>query len=345
MTFGFRLRPLRVLVALSLVSTTAAIGLVGIQPASASAFVDKPNTRTAASALPASPNNSWRRDVIDAADDVDWYKFTVATSGYIRITLGDLPADYSLDLFTATGSLVASSHQSGVMFERIYRPVHADSYFVRVKSAAGAFDAVNAYSLMFQPLAERVIILNWAIVPRAEYPDYNIIEGDVLNNTAQWREVIIVAQRLDIDNEPIPDGFLGAAFGSTVVVAMAPRSVAHFMVFDTEPPLELDHYRLGSFQDTTKNRPISGVTLSPDATSDVAGTRHFPGHVTNNSGMTLKYLVAIAAYYDARGRLLQFWFDVHNNVANHASPAYEVTMPALAANLTQYQAVGDNSSD
>jgi len=39
------------------------------------------------------------------------------------------------------------------------------------------------------------------------------------------------------------------------------------------------------------------------------------------------------------------WFDVHDNVANHASPAFEVTMPALAANFTQYQAVGDNSSD
>jgi hypothetical protein len=39
------------------------------------------------------------------------------------------------------------------------------------------------------------------------------------------------------------------------------------------------------------------------------------------------------------------WFDVHDNVANHASPAFEVTMPALDANFTQYQAVGDNSSD
>ena len=259
----------------ALAATTAAIGLVGVEPACATVYVDKPNTRTAANAFPASPNNSWRRDVIDTVDDVDWYKFTVAKSGYVRITLGDLPVDYSLDLFTATGSLVASSHRSGVMFERIYRPVHADTYFVRVKSAAVAFDAVNVVPLMFQPLAERVIILNWAIVPRAEYPDYNVIEGDVMNNTAQWREVVIVAQRLDIDNEPIPDGFLGAAFGGTVVEAMAPRSVAHFIVFDTDPPLELDHYRLGPFQDTTKTRPIAGVSISPDATSDVAGRATF----------------------------------------------------------------------
>src|SRR3954469_9455609 len=77
------------------------------------------------------------RDVIDAADDVDWYKFTIAKSGYIRIMLGDLPVDYSLDLYPSTGALVGSSHKSGGMCEGIYRAVHAATYFVRVKSVAG----------------------------------------------------------------------------------------------------------------------------------------------------------------------------------------------------------------
>ncbi|GAB2967262.1 hypothetical protein GCM10027048_42430 [Hymenobacter coalescens] len=83
------------------------------------------------------------------AADVDWYSFTSSsTNNNIKVTLSTLPADYELELYNASGTLLYSSTSSGTNPETItYNGAPAATYYVRVYGYNGATSNTTAYTL------------------------------------------------------------------------------------------------------------------------------------------------------------------------------------------------------
>ncbi len=89
---------------------------------------------------------------IASATDVDWFKFanTSATPN-IRVTLSNLPANYNMKLYRASG-LLATSANAGTTNEQItyYSSTVSSNYKVNVYGASGAYNATACYTLTVQ---------------------------------------------------------------------------------------------------------------------------------------------------------------------------------------------------
>ncbi|MDO7876142.1 N-acetylmuramoyl-L-alanine amidase [Hymenobacter sp. ASUV-10] len=102
-------------------------------------------TLAASKALGVNVNNT---AYICPATDVDWYKFTsTSTNNNLKITLTTLPADYELELYNASGTLLYSSTLAGTSAETItYNGAPAATYYVKVYGYSGATSS-TAYTL------------------------------------------------------------------------------------------------------------------------------------------------------------------------------------------------------
>ncbi len=83
------------------------------------------------------------------ATDVDWYNFvTNATNNDVKVTLTNLPFDYELELYNATGTLLFSSTNAATTAETIiYNNAPAATYYVKVYGYNGATSNTTAYTL------------------------------------------------------------------------------------------------------------------------------------------------------------------------------------------------------
>ncbi|MDF2881034.1 MAG: zinc metalloprotease [Clostridiaceae bacterium] len=85
---------------------------------------------------------------IGNSTDVDYYKFTQSSIGYINVSLTNLPGDYDLYLYNSSGNLVARSYNSGTLAESIsYYARKTGTYYVKVIGYNGAYSTSMAYSL------------------------------------------------------------------------------------------------------------------------------------------------------------------------------------------------------
>lgn len=82
--------------------------------------------------------------------DEDWYAFAnLSTAKNIRVTLTNLPADYDIQLYNPSGTLVASSANAGTTSETmIYNNGVIGTYKIRVYGYSGAWHGTTAYSLL-----------------------------------------------------------------------------------------------------------------------------------------------------------------------------------------------------
>ena len=103
-------------------------------------------TRAASRAIGVNVNNS---AYICPATDIDWYQFTSSTTNNnIQLTLSTLPANYELQLYNASGTLLASSTAAGTATETlVYNAAPAATYYVKVYGSGGATSASAAYTL------------------------------------------------------------------------------------------------------------------------------------------------------------------------------------------------------
>lgn len=84
---------------------------------------------------------------IYTATDVDYYKFTVASSKSISISLSNLPGDYDLYLVNSSGTVLASSEKAGTTSEAITYTASAGTYYVKVIGYSGAKSTTVKYAL------------------------------------------------------------------------------------------------------------------------------------------------------------------------------------------------------
>jgi hypothetical protein len=90
---------------------------------------------------------------IATATDVDWISFTLSPGDHYSVTLSTLPADYTFTVYhlAASGSLskIGEAVDNHDLAAQVLSSssVVGGTYLVKVHSAAGASDAVNAYTL------------------------------------------------------------------------------------------------------------------------------------------------------------------------------------------------------
>lgn len=100
---------------------------------------------TFASATPLPDSWSVQETLYDASD-LDYWSFTTAAGGVVRVALTELPVDYDLTLFNAAGTPIAASWNGGTTDDVISRGLPAGTYVARVEPYA-APDPDQSYSL------------------------------------------------------------------------------------------------------------------------------------------------------------------------------------------------------
>jgi hypothetical protein len=86
-------------------------------------------------------------DPLDTSTDVDFWRLTVPTLSRVTVTLSALPADYTLSLRTADGSVIATSRRPGTSDESLSVWLEPGSYLVRV-IAVGRTSSPAPYALL-----------------------------------------------------------------------------------------------------------------------------------------------------------------------------------------------------
>ncbi len=89
---------------------------------------------------------------ISSNTDEDYYRFyTTSTQSKIKVTLKNLPFNYDLQLYNATGSVTGTSQNSGTTNDSvILNTTTTGGYVVRVYSPSGAFSNSQCYTLNIQ---------------------------------------------------------------------------------------------------------------------------------------------------------------------------------------------------
>jgi hypothetical protein len=109
------------------------------------------STNGTASGAATIPFNTDIKGLINTTTDNDYYKFVITTGGTATITLGTLPADFDIRLYSSNGtSQLAISQNGGTTSETISRTYTAGTYYVRVYGYNGANSTSTCYTLKVQ---------------------------------------------------------------------------------------------------------------------------------------------------------------------------------------------------
>lgn len=127
-------------------AVSSAYDAIGVGGGSSSTDPYEPNN-TRSQAYTISKGTTYNA-YIGSSTDVDYYKFTQGTTGYITINLTNLPYDYDLYLYNSSGTLVARSENANTTSEYIrYNASRTGTYYVKVVGYNGAYSTSTAYSL------------------------------------------------------------------------------------------------------------------------------------------------------------------------------------------------------
>jgi hypothetical protein len=78
------------------------------------------------------------QDWVGSADTNDYYRFTVASTSNLNLSLNGLTSDADVQLLNSSGSLIQSSANAGTSAESIVRQVNAGTYYIRVLPYSGS---------------------------------------------------------------------------------------------------------------------------------------------------------------------------------------------------------------
>lgn len=265
-----------------------------LPPAPAVGLSDQPGT--CAGATTNSSVNVWLSETVGSTTDQDWYRFTVSSQTYVLITLGDLPANYQLELYGACGTKLAGSNRSGRTYEEIYRNLAVGTYRVRVSGVSGA-NSSSPYALRIRPLAQAVSVLSYSVF--TDSYGYLNIPGEVLNNTTTNREFVkISATFYNASNQ-----VLDTDFTYTLPDIVKARTRGAFLLWAPKPA-GFDHLKLVVSTWTTTDAPVPGLAISPGVRNvDAYDWLHYPGEVTNSAGSAAEFVQVVLTMYGARGQV------------------------------------------
>jgi hypothetical protein len=258
---------------------------------------DRPNSLAAARGTASVANNVWLTEKISTRTDEDWYKFDVAAPTQMMLTLGGLPANYSLYVYDGAGHRIAYSNQSGVRFERIFWTAAKGTYYARVDSAGG-FSSTRTYSLRFKKLPAGLVVLDqYSYVMDNKHVS---IMAEIKNTTTSWQRItnvfadykdaddrLLVTDLTSLSNIVLPPG--GISYINSASVVPAPAGYAKTIL------------RPGYRGEVAGANP----TLTPRQTSTGTsnGVPVYRGTVTSNGTAAVQDGVVQVTYYDALGNV------------------------------------------
>ncbi|NOX61936.1 MAG: hypothetical protein GXP42_08325 [Chloroflexi bacterium] len=109
-----------------------------------SAYEPNDDYQSAASITPGQQVEAY---ICDASDQ-DWFRFDATAGQQITAILSSLPADYDLDLYDPSGTLVERSQENGLQDEQITHTAQiSGAYRVRIFGYQGAYDKTDSYLL------------------------------------------------------------------------------------------------------------------------------------------------------------------------------------------------------
>jgi PKD repeat protein/glucose/arabinose dehydrogenase len=258
--------------------------------------VDRPNT--CAGAGPASPLNTWVRETLPDPADVDWFRFTTSSGRYARIVLGNLPADYRLDLFAAgCGSTpLASSNRAGTQYEEIYRYLTAGTYNVRVSSAGGG-SSTSLYALRFTSLAEGLTLLSYQTWVDAS--GHRKFAGDILNNTTSRRTLVkVTATTYNASGTLLATG---SSYGYVKLVTARGRTP---FAISMANPSGFRTVRFVIASQVTSASPVSNLQVTVDSSTTDGSGRVYTGTVRNANTFPVNGTSVVAVLYGPTGVVL-----------------------------------------
>ncbi len=312
----------------------------GLAPASVFA-ADAPNT--CAAATPRSANTSIA-DTISSSTDVDWFRFTTTSAAWTLVTLGGLPADFDLSVYSTCSTLVATSHRSGTAYDEVYAYLGAGTYRVKVVGYAGAH-STTAYALRFRPLAWGVQVLSYSTF--VDSSGYVHVVGEVLNNTAEHRRWI----EIDASYLNAAGATAGTGVGYAKRSTLAPRSRSPFEIVTRRPT---GYARATARVCTpgaggtcvsgqTTSAALGGMSVTSVATSiDALGRKHYTGSVVNGNAASVYLTREASTLYNAYGYVVGVATDVTSpsTLGPSASGSFDAQVSGVTTspNLASHQA-------
>lgn len=292
-------------------------------PGASAAGSDRPDSLGGAAAAAASPANRWIQESLTPGGDEDWFRFSMAQPAWALVTLGHLPADYSLALYDAQHRLVGKSNHSGRRFEQLYRSLGAGNYFVRVSSPSGASSS-TPYALNFRPLPAQMVIAEKRNV--GDIPGFDI-KGELLNNTSSWRQV----RRIHVTWFDRSGNTIGSCDEGVIPGAVAPRQRIEFDIVDGQPncgkqPSGAAAYSLRIDSAVTSIRRPAGLVMTPTTHVTSTTQRVYRGTLRNTSSQTMKDIYPTVIEYDSYGRAIAFGYDHIPSLAPGASHSYTMAV-------------------
>jgi PKD repeat protein/glucose/arabinose dehydrogenase len=240
-----------------------------------------------------SPTGSWTSARLGKANDVDWYRFTLASSGRVRIVLGDLPITARVELYRGCSTLITGVDRPGTAPEELHRQLSAGSYAVRVIGKSGSSSL--PYALMIRKLPNSVTTLSTRT--RIEGSTIRFV-GEVYNNTTQTRHVDVTARLYNGSGT-----LLATRTAATLVSKLGPNERAPYLISGSLPTgyVKATIQVSSSISSTTLTRPAVTVTSSgPNAQNqwEVGGTAR---NTSSRRADTLRIGVIL---YDPRANTL-----------------------------------------
>jgi hypothetical protein len=305
----------------------AAAALVATGCAPADAGGDRADSLAAAGKAKASAQGSWLRERIGSAGDEDWYRFDVSNAGHHLVTLGELPADYDLHVFTGSGRAVASSTRDGRAYEDVYAELRAGSYYVRVRGSARS---KATYALQFRRLPDTLHVVSRRLKRHGSALD---VHAMLLNNTASWREVSSIT--LIYKNAA---GMVVGRAPATLHVRgpIAPRHLMPFGLADAAVPRAASSYSFDVVSTVTASpgsAAVRGVRLGEATDREITGVgRSYNGTATNVTSSTLRGVVVFVVRYDDLGGIHDFTVAPLPPIAAGNAARYRAPMLGSAPN-------------
>jgi len=304
----------------------AALPAAGMLPAVANEAPDRCAKVTASDSL-----GIWHRRTLDHRGDVDWLRFDVAQPTWALITLGDLPADYRLGVYSADcRTRLAVSNTAGRRYEQVYRRVPAGRLKVKVSGVGGAHSDAR-YAVGVTALTPG---LHLRSVRGSTSGGRLHATGEVLNSTAQaWTSLRATLELRSRDGQirrvvrALPLGSVGARHTAPIVVDEAvPSSVRGFRLT-----------RLRAERSGRGTRPLpvvdTGVRLRPSGERAVSTT------FRNPTGNTLAVTRAAATMYGPRGQVLDAEWSHAGALGLDAGESRSVRLGLRAAPAVDHVAV------
>jgi hypothetical protein len=151
------------------------------------------NATTGAAVIPFNTNIT---GLVEVANDVDHYKFTITKAGTITLTLTTLPLNYNLRLVNSAGTVLVTSQNTGTTSETINYTATVGIYYARVYATnASTFSATSCYTLkvaLGTAAAPEQIITTKGLIKIYPNPVSNILNVSVLGEITNRSTLDIV---------------------------------------------------------------------------------------------------------------------------------------------------------